>query len=114
MREDQKKRIEDLQEKLVEVLLLEADPQMWPGDGVSPADLTRDERGDRYWCKKNAAATLTVLTKTMSLTQYEYRQAVNPADSDEADMDQEIARHEKEAEKRLQQYFANRGPVGNA
>lgn len=114
MREDQKKRIEDLQEKLIEVLLLEADPDMWPGHGITPADLTREERGDRYWCKKNAAGTLTVLTKTLSLTQYEYRQAANTSAEDEADMDQEIARHEKEAEKRLQQYFANRGPVGNA
>lgn len=114
MREDQKKRIEELQEKLVEVLLLEADPQMWPGDGVSPADLTRDERGDRYWCKKNAAATLTVLTKTMSLTQYEYRQAVNPVDSDEVDMDKEIAKHEKEAAKKLAEFTAKRGPIGHA
>lgn len=113
MREDQRKRIEELQEKLVEVLLLEADPDMWPGDKKTPADLTRDERGDRYWCKKNAAATLSVLTKTMSLTEYQYRQAVNPA-NDDVDMDKEISKFEKAAEKKLAEFQAKRGPVGHA
>lgn len=108
MRTDQIKRIQDLQEKLVDAVLLEADPDFWPGKGIAPADLTRDQRGDRYWCKKNAAATLSVLTKTMSLTQYEYRPAGTPT-NDGTDVDKEIERAEKAAAKMLEQAQARYG-----
>lgn len=67
MRADQYERLQSLSEKLTDVALVEAQPAHWPGDGKKPAELTRDERGDRYWCKKNAFATLGLLQRVTSL-----------------------------------------------
>ena len=39
MREDQKKRLEALSEKLIDVVLEEADPDFWPGAGQPLADV---------------------------------------------------------------------------
>lgn len=104
MRDDQYTRLKGLSEKLTDVVLKEANPEKWPGDGKELASLTRDERGDRYWCKKNAAATLTMLMKIQSLTgMLEQRGgfgATPPEAGDpdgEANLDKEIADAEKEA-----------------
>lgn len=61
MREDQLQRLRDLQEKLADRFLLEADPDEWSGAGKAPRDMTTQERGDAYWMKKNAMATGGVL-----------------------------------------------------
>lgn len=50
-----------LQTKLERVYLQEADPDAWPGAGKAPADRTKAERGDRVWCKTDAAKTLTLI-----------------------------------------------------
>jgi hypothetical protein len=104
MRDDQYAKLKGLSEKLTDVVLVEANPEKWPGADRELADLTRDERGDRYWCKKNAAATLTMLMKVHSLTGVlEQRGGFgapppNPEDvSGEADLDKEIASAEREA-----------------
>lgn len=125
MRDDQLKRLEAIQEKMVDALVVEMDPDFWPGafddkgDRKNPAELTKDERGDRYWCKKNAAATLTLITKVESLQHFRNRYMTNPApeetvEDDNADMDKEISRHEKEAERLLSKFQARNGPVGHA
>lgn len=67
MRQDQYERLQSLTEKLTDVFLDEADPEKWPGHGVAPNAMDAQSRGDRYWCKKNAAATLTVIMKTTTL-----------------------------------------------
>lgn len=61
MRDDQIVRLAELQEKLMDVLLEEGDPDTWAGAGKAGSKLTRAERGDRVWDKKNATATATVL-----------------------------------------------------
>lgn len=61
MRQDQIERLKDLAEKLADRFLLEADPAEWPGDGKAPTEMSQQERGDAYWCKKNAMATGGVL-----------------------------------------------------
>lgn len=97
MRPDQIQRLRELQEKLAEVVLEEADPDTWPGAGVPLADVDQTTRGNRYWCKKNAAATFALLERTTStLTEYHAPTGLDPV-AQEADIDKQIARREKEA-----------------
>jgi hypothetical protein len=63
MRDDQLKRMADLSEKLADVVLEEADPDLWPGAGTPLADMSQQDRGNRYWSKKNAAATFALLAR---------------------------------------------------
>lgn len=107
MREDQFSKLEQLQEKLCDTVMVEADPLNWPGGEKLPMDMTKDERGDRYWCKKNAAATFTLLNKTLSLAFFKRDASTTPPDdqrSPEDDLDKEIAKAEKEAEKQLKAF----------
>jgi hypothetical protein len=99
MREDQLQRLQDLTEKLADSFLLEADPAEWPGDGKSPADISQQERGDRYWCKKNAMATGGVLKYTLDLVR---GVGVNSSTSGEHDGEREtdLERQIISAEKR--------------
>lgn len=61
MRPEHKRRLAAVQDKLVEVLLDELDPDEWPGAGLKPSQMDKDTRGDRYWCKKNAGATFALV-----------------------------------------------------
>lgn len=110
MRQDQFERLVALSEKLTEALLLEIDPEQWPGSGLSPMAMDQQTRGDRYWCKKNAAATLTLIMKNNSLFDLIRRQApgndqpqsVPAEESEDEGMDAEIRRAEREAARLLE------------
>lgn len=67
MREDQYQKLLELEEKLADACIIEADPELWPGAGVAPKDMTQEDRGNRYWCKKDAAATFTLLNKVITI-----------------------------------------------
>lgn len=105
MRTDQYAKLQSLSEKLTDVVVDELNPDAWPGAGQPLEKLTRDDRGDRYWCKKNAAATLSLLTKMQSLLGLIERRAPDPnatAPAEEHDdLDDEIKAAEKEAAKIL-------------
>ncbi len=95
-----------MSEKLTDVFLAEADPDNWPGSGWNPQQLTKEQRGDRYWSKKNAIATLSVITKITQLTgviQESSAAGVGAANvtEDEDGLDAEIRQAEKEAAKLL-------------
>ncbi|MCC6196798.1 MAG: hypothetical protein IT518_20280 [Burkholderiales bacterium] len=99
MRLDQYDRLQALQERLTDTVLQEADPDRWPGEGKELAALTREERGDRYWCKRNAAATLSIIMKVHTLLGATHARGVarpNETD-DEVDLEQEVRQAEKEA-----------------
>lgn len=98
-------KLNALTDKLVDVVVVEADPDNWTGGNLLPEALSRDERGDRYWCKKNAAATLAVLTRVESLTQR--AGASSGGAEDDPDVSREIAAAEKLAEKRLAEMGKN-------
>lgn len=100
MRPDQIQRLADLSEKLAEVVLEEADPAEWPGANMPLASLSQQERGDRYWCKKNAAATFALLERTASLLT-DAKDLRNNRPEDDADMEKQIAAKEREASKLL-------------
>jgi hypothetical protein len=97
MRPDQLARLQDLSEKLADRFLMEADPVEWPGSGTAPADLTQQERGDAYWCKKNAMATGGVLRYTLDLVK---THSAPMGESDEAARDSDLDRKINDAEKR--------------
>lgn len=102
MREDQIARLEALHEQMIDVVLSDADPTGWPAFGKQPADMTQQERGDAYWCRKLAAASISLAERLQSLL----------ADASELDprgnlhtrpeLDAEIAESEKRAAKVLE------------
>lgn len=103
MREDQLEKLQALSEELTDVFLFEANPKEWPGHGVLPKDLTQEDRGDRYWSKKNAVATMAIVVRIESLT----ARLVNPRgkdadDGEDASIDKDIAEAEKEAKKMVE------------
>lgn len=109
MREDQYIRLQQLEERLTEQFLTEADPGNWTGDGILPRNLTQAERGDRYWCKKNAVATISLTIRIGSLMGMIQRRDDPPAppsgaegeDESQGLLDQEVAAAEREAKKLL-------------
>lgn len=101
MRQDQFERLQGLTEKLADVFLVEADPDRWPGAGIEPANMDRDTRGDRYWSKKNAVATISLIQRVINL-QGSIRLGAQgggdePTAPETEDIDKQIAAHEKEA-----------------
>lgn len=98
MRPDQLQRLNDLSEKLADVFLEEADPQTWNGAGQAVADMSTEDRGNRYWCKKNAMATGGVLRYTLDLIQHHKDRAPGDPEQD-ADMDARIRDAERRTKK---------------
>ncbi|WP_213763517.1 hypothetical protein [Caballeronia sp. dw_19] len=106
MRDDQYLRLQALSEKLTDVFLDEADSDKWPGAGAALQSMDKATRGDRYWSKKNAAATVMLIGRVENLVgsiqgdsnKGHGAAAVSDADSE---LDQEIASAEKEAAKLL-------------
>jgi hypothetical protein len=100
MRDDQLDRLKELAESVAEVFIQEADPQTWSGAGILMADMDVQTRGDRYWCKKNAIQTGSLLARVLDLAERETRPTWKEhADDDDAEKD--IADFEKKAKKLL-------------
>lgn len=99
MRDDQRTRLLALQEKLIDQFLGDADPVNWNGHGVLPSAMDRDTRGDAYWCKKNAAATMMVLTGVDKLLA-NTKDALGRDPYENDDLDKQIKRAEAEAQQR--------------
>lgn len=98
MREDQIERLQQLEESLVDVYLDEADPANWPGVGTAGDHMTKEERGDRYWCKKNAAATVMLAMETRKLIAND-KAALGRDPYSDSDMDNRINDAERRAAK---------------
>lgn len=99
MRQDQFERLQGLNEKLADVFLGEADPDQWPGAGMTPAEMDKDTRGDRYWSKKNAVATISLIQRVVQLQDTILMRSGTgrPGDPGTEDIDRQIEAHEKEA-----------------
>lgn len=67
MRQDQFESLQKRAEQLVDLFIQESDPEKWPGAGIEPANMDKGARGDRYWCKKDAVATLACAQRIVSL-----------------------------------------------
>lgn len=110
MRKDQIERMQEISEKLADVFLEEADPDQWPGNGKPIDKLSPAERGDRYWSKKNAAATLVVIMKTVNIVDTIQRNGKPPGENEGGDdTDKEIKAAEREAAKVLERIQSGAG-----
>jgi hypothetical protein len=67
MSPENRERLKILEERLVQTVLQDANPDYWSGANVQPRNLGQQQRGDAYWCRKMAVASLTVLSKVMHL-----------------------------------------------
>ena len=110
MRQDQFEALQQRGEQLVDVFLLESDPKGWPGAGIEPATMDKSTRGDRYWCKKDAVATLACAQRIFNLVQVIRERSApdlpsNPEEKQEVDdsLDREVAAAEAEAARLLDQ-----------
>lgn len=108
MRQEQFERLQTLSDKLTEVFIDEATPENWPGNQIPLSNMDQQTRGDRYWCKKNAAATLAIVARISNLTNAIRLQGGNlpPAAGDGEDesvstLDKDISNAEKEASRLL-------------
>lgn len=86
----------------MDVFLFEANPAKWPGHGIEPGAMDRQTRGDRWWCKRNPAATLMLVTKVQALTCQTQILGDTPPSTDddpddEGELDKSIAAAEREA-----------------
>jgi hypothetical protein len=95
MRQDQISRLQDLAESVGEVFLEEADPNNWNGAGLPLSSLDSDTRGNRYWDKKNAIQTGSLLARILDLKDRDKGHGAPPTPEDDAD--KEIKRFEKQA-----------------
>lgn len=102
MRKDQQQRLEELTVKLAEVVLEEADPEQWAGAGKPLNLMTTQERGDRFWCKRNAAATLGLLERVQRTLTDAATVPPRVGDGARDDLDSEITAAEREASKALE------------
>lgn len=97
MRADQIERLKAVSEKLAEVVLGEADPDTWPGAGRPLGEITKQERGDRFWCKRNAAATFSLLARAEALIADASEIGAHGQPHERPDLDAEIDQAEKAA-----------------
>ena len=111
MREDQYLELKQLGEQLIDVALDELNPNNWSGAGRKLSELSRDDRGDRYWSKKNAGQTLTIIIKMQSLTGMIERAGFSDVARDpvvDNEIDDRNAYIRKEAERILERFRARR------
>lgn len=97
MRPDQRVRLQELSEKLTDVVLDEADPTFWPGQGMHVGDMSQEERGDRYWCKKNATASIALLLRVQQVIENTPEALGRCTPLRDAEIDNEVKRAEKQA-----------------
>lgn len=105
MRDDQYRRLQALEEKLTEVVLHEADPDTWTAPGIDAKDLTQQQRGDRYWCKKNAVAAISLTIRVGSLIGMVQRNGATGPETggEEEQVEDPLAAELKEAEAQAQE-----------
>ena len=96
MRPEQVTKLAEIEEHLVDLFITEAESAKWPGME------TKEARGDRYWHKKNALATLTVVTRIQTVLR-EIRTGdesgkgkPSAPEAEEESIEQEAARLEKQ------------------
>lgn len=131
MKPEQAERLIAMQERLVDLFLEEVNPQTLPGAGIAITAQDRATRGDAYWCKRSAAASIMLASR---ITSYLCQQAdltfrsrrLAAADPDEVpdgpiqpdpvdDIERDIGRYEREAQKLTAKFLEKAaGRVGQA
>jgi|WetSurMetagenome_2_1015567.scaffolds.fasta_scaffold700545_1 hypothetical protein len=101
MRQDQIDKLQDLSERISEVFLDEANPDNWSGAGLQLAEMDKDQRGDRYFDKKNAIQTGSLLARVLDLRDRDLGQKNGGVRTSDEDAEVEIKRFEKQAKELL-------------
>lgn len=101
MTPDQRNKLEQIQERIAEVLITEMDPNNWAGAGVIPALMDKEQRGNRYFDKKNAAMTAVIYMDNAKLLE-NTKPALGRDPYKDAELDKKIKSAEKEAGKLLE------------
>lgn len=115
MRADQLEKLKELQERWLDITLDEMDEPIVAA-GLTSAKLTKDERGDRYWQKRNVGAALTICTKMDMLRARLERAAyldspptdAEGEDIDNTDIDNEMNALAAKAEELFNEFTASR------
>lgn len=104
MRQDQVERLEDLAQEIAEVFIDEADPKNWNGAGKLLNEMDKDERGNRYFDKKNAIQTGSLLARVLDLRDRDkgHGGAITPED----DAEKELSKFEKQAKEMVNAVLA--------
>lgn len=102
MRPDQLARLQEVTERMADVFLTEADPDYWSGNGVLPCDMSKEERGNRHWDKKGAAATAVVMQHAIGLIKWSQSHETMDEEK-QAELDKELDKHLIDAERRAAQ-----------
>lgn len=105
MRQDQKEKLEALQEKIAEILLDEMNPENWAGAGKKLVDMTKDQRGNRYFDKKNAAMTAVLYVNNDKLL-VNTKAALGRDPYEDEDLDKQIRKAEKAGDELLEKVKA--------
>ncbi|WP_034374358.1 hypothetical protein [Comamonas testosteroni] len=111
MRQDQFEALQKRSEELVDRFLEESDPQAWPGAGVPVSAMDKQTRGDLYWVKKNAVATLACAQRIVGLVGQIRQRTSNPESPEdpaavtagEDSLDDEVVAAEAEAARLMNQ-----------
>jgi len=110
MRPDQIARLRDIEERMLDVFMAEADPNEWPGGTTPSAQLEVEERKQRYLWKRAAAETAQLLVRTRALIEE------RPEDGGAAmpSLEKRIEAREKEAQQLLERTISRaRGAVAD-
>jgi hypothetical protein len=95
----QSKALADIEHKLMDVFLDEADPDTWPT--INKKDTIKEQqaaRGNRYWSAKNANQTMALLTRITAYRQ-KLKEGITIAASE--DSDKGLERDMRTAEKKV-------------
>lgn len=111
MREDQAKRLEDLEERLVEAAIADADPQNWSGAGQFLCDMDKATRGDAQWCRKTAVQTVALLAQVRRvIADYRAPELQKPRHPHDDDPEAAIASAEAAAAELIERVTGGRHP----
>lgn len=101
MTPDQRTKVERLRDRLLDVVLDEADPDNWSGNAPGEAHVVsskveKDDRGDRDWCLKIALKCAALYQRVSEIAE-----PVPGHEKPESSIDDEVRRAEREAAKLL-------------
>lgn len=99
---DQLEKLKQLSDKMVGLVIAEADPDTWAGANKTLNEMSEDERGDRYWCKKNANQMITTAVKLETLIALYERKGGQPKDNKVNELSNNVVQFERAAKERLE------------
>ena len=99
----QLEKLKQLSDRMVAVVIAEADPDTWAGANKKLGEMSEEERGDRYWCKKNANQVITTAVKLETLIALYERKVSTPKDTHAVTtLNDKVVQFEQAAKRRLE------------